>query len=66
VDVVDERLVMLWARIRNLRWHQWARVVAIAVLMDQMLGPLSNLPSDTTIVVVALGALFAPIPTKGE
>lgn len=65
--VADENgLVMLWTKIQSLKWHQWARIVALMVLLDQMLGPISNLPSDATIIVVALGALFAPVPAERD
>lgn len=52
----------IWIKIRHMHWHQWGRGVAILVLLDQWLGPLGGIPSSEAIVVVALGALFAPTP----
>jgi hypothetical protein len=51
-------------RLRKLRWHQWARIVALLVLFDQLSVPPQLLAQDTAIVVVALGALFAPVPAE--
>ena len=53
---------MAWRIIRCMRWHQWGRLIAGLVLADQFIGPLGGIPSDTAIVVVALGAMFAPVP----
>lgn len=47
-----------------MKWHQSMRFVAILVLMDQVVGPLSHLPPSEAIVVVALGVLFAPVPSE--
>lgn len=46
------------------RWHHYARFIATLVLADQMIGPLTNIPSSEAIVVVALGAIFAPVPVE--
>lgn len=53
-----------WQTLRRIRWHQNARLLAALVLLDQAIGPLSTIPSSEAVVVVALGALFAPIPTE--
>lgn len=47
-----------------MRWHHWGRIVASLVLLDQTLGPVTSLPDSEAIVVLALGALFAPVPTE--
>lgn len=54
----------LWNVVRHLKWHQWARVIAVLALFDQWAGPFGAIPSDIAVVIVALGALFAPVPTE--
>lgn len=54
----------MWTRLKLIRWHQSARFLAALVLLDQAVGPLTTIPSSEAIVVVALGALFAPIPIE--
>jgi hypothetical protein len=51
-------------RLRQFRWHQWARIVAALILLDQALGTLTGIPSDSAIVIACIGALFAPVPTE--
>lgn len=53
-----------WTKLLHMRWHQWARLIAGVVLADQMLGPLTSLPSSEAIVVACIGALFAPVPVE--
>jgi hypothetical protein len=38
--------------------------MAALILLDQWLGPLGSIPSSEAVVVVALGALFAPVPVE--
>lgn len=47
-----------------MRWHHWGRIVASLVLLDQALGPITAMPDSEAVVVLALGALFAPVPTE--
>lgn len=53
-----------WTTLRHTRWHQWARLTAAVVLLDQALGTISGIPSSEAIVVAAIGALFAPVPAE--
>lgn len=55
---------MVWILPQRMRWHHWGRLIAGAILLDQWLGPLGSIPSSEAIVVVALGALFAPVPVE--
>jgi hypothetical protein len=50
--------------LRNTHWHQWARILAAGILADQWIGPLGGIPSSEAIVIVALGAIFAPVPAE--
>lgn len=54
----------LWTRLQHTKWHQFARLTAALVLLDQWLGPLGGIPSSEAIVVVCLGAIFAPVPSS--
>lgn len=54
----------LWTKLHQIRWHQFARTVAALVLLDQWSGPLGGIPSDPAIVIVCLGAIFAPVPSE--
>lgn len=54
----------LWNVFTRLKWHQSARLVAALVLLDQWVGPLGGIPSSEAVVVVALGAIFAPVPSE--
>lgn len=65
-EVADRlRRGTLWTakKLSCIKWHQWGRLVAILTLVDQFAGPLGSIPSSEAIVVVALGALFAPVPS---
>lgn len=59
-----ESRVGLWNTVRRTQWHQWGRLVAALILLDQWVGPLGSIPSSEAIIVVALGALFAPVPVE--
>src|ERR1044072_824400 len=60
------RGVAPWTKLMHLRWHQTARIVAALVLLDQAVGPITAMPPSEAIVVVALGALFAPVPAEKD
>lgn len=62
--VVRRGLVLSWTKLLQLRWHQWARLVATALLADQALGTVTGIPSDSAIVIACIGALFAPVPSE--
>lgn len=62
----DPTWLKLIHRLQCLKWHQWGRFIAVLALLDQALGPVSAIPSSEAIVVVALGALFAPVPKGGD
>ena len=51
-----------WTKLRQFRWHQYARVAAALVLLDQAIGPVTGIPSSEAVVVACIGALFAPVP----
>lgn len=53
-----------WRTLRQIKWHQWARLVAVLVLADQAAGTLTALPSSEAIILACIGALFAPVPTE--
>lgn len=53
-------------KLRCVKWHQWARLIALLVLVDQYVGPLGGIPSSEAIVIVALGAIFAPVPKSKD
>ena len=55
-----------WKKLHTIRWHMGARIVAVLVLLDQYIGPLGGIPASEAIVVVCLGALFAPVPSSRE
>jgi hypothetical protein len=55
---------MKWTRILHWRWHQYARVIAVLLLVDQAVGVVTAIPPSEAIVVVCLGALFAPVPAE--
>lgn len=40
------------------------RLIAMLILLDQMVGPLSSLPDDPAIVIGAIGMLMAPVPAE--
>lgn len=54
----------LWTKLLCIKWHQFARGIAVLVLVDQWLGPVGGIPPSEAIVVVALGAIFAPVPSS--
>lgn len=52
---------------RNLKWHEWLRVVAALVLLEQayealVLGLL--LGEHPALVIAAIGAFAAPVPVE--
>lgn len=55
-----------WKKLRRIKWHQWARIIAIALLADQLVGTVSALPGSEAIVLACIGALFAPIPVERQ
>lgn len=60
----SSKLGLLWLILLRMRWHHWGRIVASLVLLDQALGPITAMPDSEAVVVLALGALFAPVPTE--
>lgn len=62
--MADRGRALTWIKQHRIRWHQMARLLAALVLLDQAIGHPTTIPASEAIVVVALGALFAPIPTE--
>lgn len=56
----------LWIRLLLRPWHFWVRIIAGALLVDQVVGTVSALPRSEAIVVACIGALFAPIPIQKQ
>ena len=54
----------VWIKLLHMKWHQFARLLAALVLLDQWIGPLGSIPSSEAIVVVCLGAIFAPVASS--
>jgi hypothetical protein len=63
VVTVDEKME-LWKKLLRLRWHQYARIVAVTVLLDQALGPVTSIPQSEGVVLACIAALFAPVPAE--
>lgn len=54
-----------WIRLLMQRpWHFWMRVLALLMLGDQAAGTITALPKSEAVIIVLLGALFAPIPVE--
>lgn len=55
----------LWKRTRQLRWHQWARIIALMILLDQTkFIPGEALAPSEGIILACIAALFAPVPVE--
>lgn len=51
-------------RLRRWRWHQWARLTAFLIILDQLSPPPDLLPVSEGIIVACIAALFAPVPVE--
>ncbi len=62
-EIIKER--GSWIKERRLPpWHYFVRAVALLEFIDQLLGPISSMPSSEGIAIACLGALFAPLPKE--
>lgn len=52
----------MWRAARSLRWHQWARIIALLFLAEQWWDLSPAIPSSEGILIACIGALFAPVP----